>query len=664
MTRLTPTHHSRLPGSGRTLLAVCGAVLTICLVAFSLSQPSFVTYLDGRFFDGLTKDDTPPQVDQCPVVVALDDESLARYGRWPWPRSLVARLLARIADQKPAAVGIDVIFAEAEFSSASGRSSAAPPQLSAGDLALVRALENGPFVPGFELTFGQPVFSRNVERGLYPLNMVSVGKGAVVDPLKRLLSASGAVGSLPVFYRGAGASGFLNGAREQDGVLRRMPVLMEQGGAIYPSLALATVLRSLGSPGVVLQATWWGDLALKIGDSRIPLDERGRILLRYRKRHASATMFSASALLDGTVPRSALQGRVVLLGATATGMGDLVATPLDRLMSGVQIHGIVADNILKGDFARPAPWGYRLVAALALGLCATLVCVLFPAIRGALLLVVVAAGTWQGAVWLFHSRGLFLPPVFPLVTLFSTFSLLTLIRLFHVEKKALHQSLDLAKARDFIMTSMAALAEIRDTETGGHIMRTQRYLHALCTEISHHPRFKPLLDPEKIELISKLAVLHDIGKVGIDDKLLRKPSRFTAEEYETVKKHTAHGRDALARAELRVGDFSDELLNFAKDIAYSHHERWDGQGYPEGLRGDLIPWAARLMSVADVYDALVSRRVYKEPVPHEEAVRIISNGRGGQFDPDVVDAFLRVQASWRQIALELADSNNVEIDLK
>lgn len=664
MFRLTPTHHNQTPGSGRTLLAVCGVVLTICLSALSLFRPSFIAYLDGRFFDGLTVDDTSQRLDQGPLVVALDDASLARFGRWPWPRSLVARLLTRIAEQKPAAVGIDVIFAEAEFSSATGRLSSAAAQLSAGDQALVRALEGGAFVPGFELTFDQPLLSRVADRGLFPLKMVALGKGAAGDPLKQLWRATGAVGSLPVFYRGAGASGFLNGAKEQDGVLRRMPVLMEQGGDLYPSLALATVLRSLGSPNALLETTWWGDLTLRVAGRSIPLDERGRLLLRYRGRHASARPVSAAALLEGTVPRSLLEGRVVLLGATATGMGDLVATPLDRLMSGVQIHGIVVDNIQKGDFARPAHWGYRLAAALALGLLATLVCVLVPAVRGALLLAVLSAGTWQGAVWLFHANGLFLPPVFPVITLFATFSLLTLVRLFHVEKKALHQSHDLAKARDFIMTSMAALAEIRDTETGGHIMRTQRYLHALCTEISRHPRFKPLLDPEKIELISKLAVLHDIGKVGIDDKLLRKPSRFTADEYETVKKHTAHGRDALARAEVRVGNFSDELLSYAKDIAYSHHERWDGQGYPEGLRGDQIPWAARLMSVADVYDALVSRRVYKEPIPHEEAVRIISNGRGGQFDPDVVDAFLRVQASWRQISVDLADSNNVEIDLK
>jgi putative two-component system response regulator len=147
----------------------------------------------------------------------------------------------------------------------------------------------------------------------------------------------------------------------------------------------------------------------------------------------------------------------------------------------------------------------------------------------------------------------------------------------------------------------------------------------------------------------------------LPDHLLRKTTGFTDEEYEEVKKHAVYGRDAIARAEARAGSYNDELLQYAKDMAYSHHERWDGTGYPEGLRGEQIPWAGRLMALADAYDAIVSRRIYKEPVTHEAAVRIISEGRGTLFDPDVVDAFLRVEDQWRQIASELADSADVEM---
>jgi len=248
--------------------------------------------------------------------------------------------------------------------------------------------------------------------------------------------------------------------------------------------------------------------------------------------------------------------------------------------------------------------------------------------------------------------------------LLANFSLLTLIRSFFVEKRAQRQTRDLNMSRDFIMSSLASLAETRDTETGAHIMRTQRYMRSLCRQLSRHPRFKPLLNEDIIELIAKLAPLHDIGKVGLPDHLLHKTTGFTAEEYEEVKKHTLYGRDAIAKAESRVGALNDEMLQYAKDIAYSHHERWDGTGYPEGLQGEQIPWPGRLMALADAYDAMVSRRIYQEPVPHEEAVRIISEGSGSHFDPDVVDAFLGVESQWRQISCELADSAEAEARAK
>ncbi|HEY5512578.1 MAG TPA: CHASE2 domain-containing protein [Geomonas sp.] len=465
--------------------------------------------------------------------------------------------------------------------------------------------------------------------------------------------------SRPEFSRSVSKSGFVNAAMEQDGVLRRMPVVIRQGDRVYPSLALATVLRSRALPEAVLASTWQGDCSLQIGERRIPLDDRGRFLLRFRGWHGTRKPLSASALLEGRVPPGALQGRVVFVGATATGMGEAVVTPVNALLSGVQVHAIAAENILAGDFARECPWGYRLLATILLGALATLVCVALPVVRGALLLGATALGAWQGSVWLFRASGLFLSPVLPVLALGVNFTLLSLIRSFFVEKKGRHQTRDLAKTRELIMTSLTALTEIRDTETGAHIMRTQRYLVILCRELSRYPRFKPLLDHDTIELLAKLAPLHDIGKVGLSDHLLHKTTAFTPDEYEEVKKHAAYGRDTIARAEARAGVHDDQLLRYAKDLAYSHHERWDGSGYPEGLRGEQIPWTGRIMAVADTYDALISRRVYKEPIPRDTAVRIIVQEKGKLFDPDVVDAFIKVEEQWWQIACDLVDAERV-----
>jgi adenylate cyclase len=646
------------------LILAAGFILTLALCAASLVRPAFLAHLDGRFFDSLISDELPPKGYSGPVVVALDDESLARFGRWPWPRSLVADLLTRIAAQHPASVGIDAIFAERELPTETENSPSTADNLSTGDTALAKALSNGPFVLGFELTFAPTADRAFVERLLYPLSIVSVTKTGAAEPRTRFWQATGAVASRPEFSRSVSAAGFVNAAMEQDGILRRLPVLIRQGEKLYPSLALATVLKSGVFPVAVLASTWYGDCSLQIGDRRIPLDDRGRLLIRYRSWYGTVKPLSAAALLEGRVAPGTLQGRVVFVGATATGMGEAVATPVNALLSGVQVHAIAAENILYGDFARVCPWVYRLLATFALGAIATLVCVAMPVMRGALLLGVASIGAWQGSVWLYQAGGFFLSPVVPVLALLANFSLLSLIRSFFVEKKGQRQMRDLATTREFIMTSLAALTEIRDTETGAHIMRTQRYLLILCQELSRYPRFQPLLDQGTIELISKLAPLHDIGKVGLPDHLLHKTTAFTAAEYEEVKKHAAFGRDAIAKAEIRAGVHDDELLQFAKDMAYSHHERWDGSGYPEGLRGEQIPWPGRIMAIADAYDAMISRRVYKEPIPHETAVRIIIEERGIQFDPDVVDAFLKVEDQWWRIACDLADAEDREVQEK
>lgn len=209
--------------------------------------------------------------------------------------------------------------------------------------------------------------------------------------------------------------------------------------------------------------------------------------------------------------------------------------------------------------------------------------------------------------------------------------------------------------QDVTILAMASLAETRDNETGNHIRRTQNYVRALAKKLKGHPRFRAALDDETIEMLYKSAPLHDIGKVGIPDSILLKPAKLTPEEFEVMKTHTTLGRNAIAAAEMRISAPSS-FLSFAREIAYSHQEKWDGSGYPEGLAGDRIPVSARLMALADVYDALISRRVYKPPFPHARALEIIREGRGAHFDPDVVDAFLAIADEFDDIARRYADT--------
>ncbi|WDP90939.1 MAG: two-component system response regulator [Desulfobacter sp.] len=201
---------------------------------------------------------------------------------------------------------------------------------------------------------------------------------------------------------------------------------------------------------------------------------------------------------------------------------------------------------------------------------------------------------------------------------------------------------------------LANLAETRDPETGGHIQRTQNYVRELARVLKQKSAYGALLDEETIDLIYKSAPLHDIGKVGVTDRILLKPGKLTEEEFEEMKRHTVYGRDTLRDAEEKLG--KNSFLKYAGEIAFTHHEKWDGSGYPKGVSGNDIPVSGRLMAIADVYDALVTKRVYKPPFSHEKAVSIIIEGKGRHFDPDMVDAFVDIAGTFKRIAHELADS--------
>jgi putative two-component system response regulator len=205
-------------------------------------------------------------------------------------------------------------------------------------------------------------------------------------------------------------------------------------------------------------------------------------------------------------------------------------------------------------------------------------------------------------------------------------------------------------AQSATITAFCSLAEARDSETGNHILRTQHYVQALAEELRKDSRFALSLDEETLSLLFKSAPLHDIGKVAIPDAILLKPGKLTADEWEVMKRHCEYGRDAIASVESTIGSTELSFLRLAKEIAYSHHERWDGNGYPQGLAGAAIPMSARLMAIADVYDALISKRVYKEAIPHGEAVAMIAAERSSHFDPDVIDAWLRITDEFRRIS--------------
>ena len=238
---------------------------------------------------------------------------------------------------------------------------------------------------------------------------------------------------------------------------------------------------------------------------------------------------------------------------------------------------------------------------------------------------------------------------------------------FQLEETVQRRTKELQAVQDVTIYGLAVLAEYRDKETGGHIMRTKRYVKILAEYLAAHTRYEKELSPAMINLFYKSAPIHDIGKVGVPDSILLKPGKLTDQEWREMKSHTIYGRNVIIRAEkLLQGDKDASFLRVAREITATHHEKWDGSGYPAGLHGEEIPLVGRLMAIADVYDALISRRVYKKPFSHSRAVEIITQGDGrvmpNHFDPEALKAFMNLQGDFRQIANEYADHDDENVE--
>ncbi len=223
-----------------------------------------------------------------------------------------------------------------------------------------------------------------------------------------------------------------------------------------------------------------------------------------------------------------------------------------------------------------------------------------------------------------------------------------------LEKMVKQRTIELTQSQEATIVAMGALAEFRDPETGNHLRRTQHYVKQLALELAKNPDYCEYLTEERIDVLFKSAPLHDIGKVGVPDNVLLKPDKLTKEEFETMKEHTLFGKDAIRETQKQM-DISSSFLVMSEQVAAHHHEKWDGTGYPNGLSGTDIPLSARLMAIADVYDALVSNRVYKPAFTHEKAIQIIKKNSGTHFDPDIVMAFLEITGKFADILHRFTD---------
>jgi CHASE2 domain-containing sensor protein len=632
----------------RRLLITAGLVLTLALALLLIFRPDPVQRAELRLYDQMLAGRTSKQL-SVPALVGIDEESLAAYGQWPWPRYRLAQLVDRLWRQGAEVVVLDFLMPEPDRSSpeviraerrrdgleATGATAVDGKDSNSDRLAA--ALGRGKAVLAVHLDFsGREVLSARPAPAMPPGMVFSSGPGSM-DAWPR---PTGAIRSLPQLTAASGAEGFTNTLKDIDGTLRRTPLLLSRENETIPSLALAAMLVT--SPDRRLGLIREGeDRFLQWDGRRIPLDEAGNMLIDFSAGQPPFPYHSARAVLSETLAKDSLRGRIVLVGSWATGLGDLHLAPGGRWMRGLEVHADVIANVMNGNFISRPRWavGGELVAVVLLGLA----CTLLLSRSGFWLSLVVAIFGTVGCYWLGRyllvSQGIALSPLLPMLTPIVLTSILGLLK-YGIEASKVRQGIrDLVEAQDEIIVSMSVLSEARDRETGLHIVRTRRYVEILARQLARTPKYATL-DDATIRLLAKSAPLHDVGKVGIPDDVLRKAGKLNADEYAVMQSHTLIGAAALRRI-VDAGGHPEksEFLRYARQMTESHHERWDGGGYPHGLRGEQIPLAGRLMALADVYDALVSARVYKKPLSHEEACEYIRQHSGTHFDPDVVAAF-------------------------
>lgn len=627
----------------RRILLLCGLLPTLTAAILSLYRPASFAGLEYAAYDTLVRwADTRPPSGRV-LIVDVDERSLASVGQWPWRRDVVGRLIDGLRSRGAATVALDIMFPEADRFEGSGRSP---------DAALAKTLHQGRVILGYGLLFASTAGAPSpCLRHALGLPIVR-GIGAPTDdPFFR---ATSAVCNIPVLTDASDASGFLNAAPDPDGILRRAPLLMQYADRIYPALSLAAVRAVTDANDLLLRVANVNTSSLTLAGQAVPLDGKSNLLLRYRGPKGTFRYVSAVDVLYGKTDPDVFKDKIVFVGTTALGTREVVATPLDTLFAGVEVQATLADNLLQRDFIYRPEHGVTLEtqAVIGLGAIVALVVARFGLVWGALAAGSFVASIWIGADSLLASDGAYFSPLYPTLALTTGLAAMT-VAAFGVERRRAERAgREKEGSRRLMVQTLLSLTGIRDFETGRHSLRTQKYTKVIAEELSKHPDFRAYLSPERVELLASLAPLHDIGKVGVPDRVLNKPGLLTPDELTEMRRHPRYGRDVIENAERLAGVRDDVALAVAKDIVYTHHEWWDGSGYPEGLRGTAIPIPGRVMAVVDVYDAIRTRKLYQAPMSYDEAVAHIVAGKGTHFDPSVVDAFVAVSSVLHDLSEE------------
>jgi adenylate cyclase len=645
--------------TGWQFAVVLFVTLALCLGA--QTQRAVFKKADNFFYDFLLETTAPGKVSNRITIIDIDEASLSAVGQWPWPRYLVAKLIKELSGNHPAAMGIDILFPEPDRSSLKNIQqqfrkdfalnlgfTGVPPAIQDNDLYLAHIFKQTGVVGARYFYFDH--FNKKLPPLRIPFDVVDQSGHLNVDQAEGVL-----VNTLQI-EKSLKYTGFFNNKSDADGLLRSTPLLISFKDKTFTNLSLSTFLKAHNIKKVKISENFFGPY-IKADKYKIPITRNGYIQIRFTGPGRSHKFISAADILNQNYSPADIQGNILFIGASATGLGDIHHTVFDPSYPGVETHAAILSSIYENCQVIIPIWSKIFISGVCLVTGILMILLLFFSASPMMLLMGTAA--WSAILLIssllcFIKISAFVSPVWPLFLTVFTFVFTSFVRFIAARNASFTWFKKLAQAQQFTIKTVVSLVETRDPETGHHIVRTQNYAKALAVHLKQAGLFPDILTDDYIETLYHAAPLHDIGKVGIPDKILLKPGKLTDEEFEIMKTHASIGRDTLQKTETK--DQDNSFLKMGAQIAGSHHERWDGKGYPDGLCDEKIPLCGRIMSICDVYDALISERCYKPAFSHEKAMNIIFGEKGALFDPRLVDGFFAIENTIKLIAARYKDS--------
>lgn len=583
------------------------------------------------------------------VIIDIDPKSLEEIGLSSWPRIVHAKLIEMLDDMKPSTIGLNINFKYKDkaspevikdfyikFFDINSVFSNIPHELIDNDVLLSDIIHETSTITSVS-TASNSANASVCQKDISPFIDF---KNLNFIPITKNLSCN-----ISQMHDNHIKFGFNDIRVDADGVVRRADFLKKYQSDYISSFALATLLN------INLHSYKTLSKELKINGHIFDLDSRDERLINFKG--VTPKVISAIDILKQKISYEDIHGKIIIIGSSVDEMKTYQTYRYKETTSSM-IHAMVIENILENNFISKKS-SYKSFNLFLASIIILIVSLLFIKKEYYILSLFIFLSLSLSYIWGYAKLlGLeYISLGYLFVPIIIFYLLLPILIFMEHRRDNKKLKMDLNNAYLSSVASMTLVASTHDIETGQHLIRTKKYIKVLAKKLFEKKLYKEIIDKHYIDLLYEASPLHDIGKVGIPDSILKKPDKLTFDEFEVMKTHAQLGGNILQES---LANYEhNPLLEVAYNIAMYHHEKWDGTGYPKGLKGDVIPLEAQLMSLADIYDALVSKRRYKRSLSFEEAEEIIEAQRETAFNPLLVDVFLELKEKFKEISLEWSD---------